>query len=59
MEFERHYYLLDSDMPDEMKERYKSILSGHTDLDVLKGSVPVKLPGKILWEKGNPVDRRI
>ena len=39
MEFERHYYLLDSDMPDEMKERYKSILSGHTDLDVLKGSV--------------------
>lgn len=39
MEFERHYYLLDSDMPDEMKERYKSILGGRADMDVLKGSV--------------------
>lgn len=39
MEFERHYYLLDSDMPDETKERYKSIFGGHADIDVFKNSI--------------------
>lgn len=39
MEFERHSYVLDSDLPDEMKERYKSILSGHADMDIFKGSL--------------------
>jgi hypothetical protein len=39
MEFERHYYLLDTDMPDETRERYKSILGGHADRDVFKNSI--------------------
>lgn len=39
MEFERHYYLLDTDMPEETRERYKSILSGHADMDVFKDSI--------------------
>lgn len=39
MEFERHYYLLDSNLPDEMKARYRSILSGHADIDVFKDSI--------------------
>lgn len=39
MEFERHYYLLDTDMPEEMRERYKSILGGHADMDVFKNSI--------------------
>lgn len=39
MEFERHYYLLDTDMPDETWERYKSILGGHADRDVFKNSI--------------------
>ncbi|MDE7431919.1 MAG: AAA family ATPase, partial [Lachnospiraceae bacterium] len=39
MEFERHSYLLDSDMSDEMLERYKSILGGYANLDVFKASI--------------------
>ena len=39
MEFERHYYLLNSDMPVEMKERYKSILSGNAEMDTFKDSI--------------------
>ncbi len=39
IEFERHYYLLDTDMPEEMRERYKSILGGHADMDVFKDSI--------------------
>ncbi len=39
MEFDRHRYLLDSDMADDVKERYRSILRGNADRDVMKGSI--------------------
>ena len=39
MEFERHSYLLDSDMPEEVRKRYKGILSGNGEMDTFKASI--------------------